>query len=218
MYHCIVPDLRNHGDSFHTSEMSYPSMAEDVVHLLLTHHFTPISLIGHSMGGKVAMHIALSHQPLVEKLVVVDIAPRRYTPHQEKIVHTLRSLPLEQFSTRKEIEEALGAAIPNLSTRRMLLKNLQRNTGGKFHWQINLAAIEKNYPNIVAGIDSRGVFDKPTLFIRGENSDYIEMSDRDGITTLFPKAEIVTIAGTTHIPHAEAPERFLEVVLEFLLS
>lgn len=217
-YRCLVPDLRNHGTSFHSEEMSYPAMVKDIRNFLHCHHLDSVSVIGHSMGGKVGMLFALSFPEQVGKLLVVDIAPRRYEPSHYPLLHALRALPLKQFERRKEIEDALAKVVPDIATRRMVLKNLMRHSDGTFQWKSNLQAIELTYPNIVAAIEYQSQYDGPTLFIRGENSQYIQMPDMEDIVALFPRAEIVTIAGAGHNVHVDAPDRFLEIVSDFLMS
>jgi len=209
-------DLRNHGRSPHSPEMNYPLMAEDLRELISAGNLEKVSLIGHSMGGKVAMQFALSFQEQVEKLVVVDIAPRAYPPSHETIFKALLSLNLAQFKTRQQIQEALAADIPDVAVRQFLLKNLSRQAGGGFFWQNNLSAIHENYSHLIAGVEPGKTCDRPALFLRGEKSDYIRAEDEPLIRQLFPRAEVRTLVGADHWVHADVPETFLRNVQEFL--
>jgi pimeloyl-ACP methyl ester carboxylesterase len=168
------------------------------------------------MGGKTGMLFALTYPGLVEKLIVVDMAPRAYPPHHRQILKALLSLDLRSFKSRAEIEAQLAPSIPDLATRQFLLKNVKRDHAGAFYWQMNLAAIDANYTRLNAALSSPHSFDKPTLFIRGDHSDYFRDEDLPPILRLFPRAELCEIAGAGHWVHAEKPEAFLRKVREFL--
>jgi pimeloyl-ACP methyl ester carboxylesterase len=209
-------DQRNHGRSPHVAEMSYELMAHDLKELVASQDLPPIHLLGHSMGGKTAMVFALTYPESVEKLVVVDIAPRAYPPQHRQILAALLSLDLSSFSNRKEMESQLAKSIPDLALRRFLLKNVKRDSAGSFYWQMNLAAIDANYDRLNESLSNRRTFDKPALFIRGERSDYIRNEDIKMIHALFPKAAHCEISGAGHWVHVDAPEAFLRKVREFL--
>ena len=147
---------------------------------------------------------------------MVDIAPRDYEPAHDAIFGGLLSLNPAQFRSRGEIEEALAPSIPNLAARRFLLKNLSRDSSGRFHWKMNLEALHQNYPFLNKAPDSRVVTDVPACFIRGGDSDYIRDEDVTEIMRLFPRAEVHTISGAGHWVHADAPKAFLEIVSAFL--
>jgi pimeloyl-ACP methyl ester carboxylesterase len=214
-FHVIVPDLRNHGQSPHSDEMDYPLMAGDLAELLAAQGLPGADILGHSMGGKVAMQLALTQPKLVRKLVVADISPRGYTPLHNEIISALAALDVSSFSARQEIEEMLAGPIPSLNLRRFLLKNLGRGAGGKFEWKINLAGLEENYPSVRAAVAGTP-FAGPTLFIRGGRSEYIQATGEPLIQELFPHAEIRTIENATHWLHADAPDEFVRLVREFL--
>lgn len=216
-FHVLAVDQRNHGGSPHSAKMNYRVMAEDVMRLLQRQGLGSAHVLGHSMGGKTAMQLALLHPDKVAKLVVVDIAPRSYSPRHGQIFEGLLSLNLEAFHSRQEIEEALAPAIPEVAVRRFLLKSVARSPGGGFRWKLNLQDICKNYERLSEALPDDQAFGKPTLFIRGEQSDYIREQDLMLIRRLFPRAELKTIAGASHWVHADAPEAFLEAVLEFLV-
>jgi pimeloyl-ACP methyl ester carboxylesterase len=215
-FHVIVPDLRNHGQSPHSGEMNYPVMAADVAELLDTLGLPSAIILGHSMGGKVAMQLALTRPSLVQKLIVADMSPRGYTPLHNEIIAALAALSLESFSSRTEIEEALAGPIPSLNLRRFLLKNLGRAADGTFLWKMNLLAIDKSYPLLRAAVSGSAPYTGPALFIRGAKSEYIRATGEPAIPELFPRAEVHTIADAGHWLHADNPGGFLQIVREFL--
>ncbi len=183
---------------------------------MVAHHLNSVYLLGHSMGGKTAMQISFKYPELVAKLVVVDIAPKSYEAHHEHIFEALFSLDLQKYSNRKEVEHALMEPIPSHSTRQFLLKNLRRKNDGKYGWKMNLDVINRHYDEMNQSVE--GIFPKPTLFIRGQKSDYILDSDIPQIRSLFPLAFVKTIAGAGHWVHADAPAAFADLVSEFLSS
>ena len=215
-FHVFAPDLRNHGHSPHHAEMDYPLMAADVEKFFAAQKIKSARVIGHSMGGKVAMQLALDFPARVKKLVVVDMAPRAYARAHDQIFTALLALDLAVFQTRTEIENALAPEIPSLNLRRFLLKNLSRDEQGKFVWKMNLRGVAENYSQLGKVLSGGKVFSNPALFIRGGKSDYIGTKDEAEILKLFPSAEIQTIATANHWVHADAPEEFVRMVLEFL--
>jgi len=208
-------DQRNHGLSPHSFEMDYLLMAKDVRDFLGAQGLNDCMVLGHSMGGKTAMQLALSYPGSVRKLVVADMSPRADAGRHEKIIAAMRSLDLPRYETRKEIETSLGTAVPDLSTRRFLLKNVARRPVGGFSWKVGLEQIHQNYPNLTKAIDGEAPFTKPALFIRGEESDYLTQADWPSILRLFPKAALQTIPGAGHLVHVENPEAFFTTVVNF---
>jgi pimeloyl-ACP methyl ester carboxylesterase len=215
-FHIVALDQRNHGQSPHTDETSYPLMAADVDGFMAARGIASAHVIGHSMGGKTAMQFALHFPARVEKLVVADMAPRRYAPAHDKIFAALLALDLPEFATRPQIEDALAAEIPNLVLRRFLLKNLGRAADGKFFWKINLRGLAENYLRLGEAVVAPAPFAKPALFIRGGKSNYLKPEDEPLIRELFPQSQIATIAAASHWVHADQPEEFLRLVMEFL--
>lgn len=215
-YTVFAVDQRNHGASPHSDQSSYPLMAEDLRAFMQEQNLTSAHLLGHSMGGKTAMQFALSHPQLVEKLIVVDIAPKAYPAHHDTIFDALCELNLSEYTSRAELDRALAGKIDYAPTRQFLLTNVTRDDAGRFAWKINLDGIYQTYDAIIGGIESANHFDKPTLFVRGETSDYIQDQDRPEIEALFPQARIVTIKGAGHWVHAEAPDAFFSTILAFL--
>jgi len=214
-FYVFAPDLRNHGHSPHHAEMDYPLMAADVEKFFAAQKIESAHVIGHSMGGKVAMQFALDFPARVKKLVVVDMAPRAYKRAHDHIFEALLAVDLNSFQTRAEIEAALEPKIPSLNLRRFLLKNLGRDDHGKFFWKMNLRGVAENYSRLGEVLSLKNHFEKPALFIRGGKSDYITTADELEIRRLFPAAEIKTIAAANHWVHADAPEEFGWLVLEF---
>lgn len=215
-FHVVALDLRNHGQSPHTDETSYPLMAADVDAFMAARGIARAHVIGHSMGGKTAMQFALQFPARVEKLIVADMAPRQYAPAHDKIFAALLALDLPTFSTRLQIEDALASEIPNLVLRRFLLKNLGREPAGKFFWKINLRGLADNYLRLGEAVAAAAPFSKPALFIRGGKSNYVQPADEILIRELFPQSQIATIAAASHWVHADQPEEFLRLVLAFL--
>ena len=215
-FHIFAVDHRNHGQSPHHAEMNYPLMAGDVNKFMAARGLESALVIGHSMGGKTAMQLALQFPERVEKLVVADMAPRAYAPAHDKIFAALLALNLPSFQTRQQIEDALAPEIPNLVLRRFLLKNLGRNTDGNFIWKINLDGLAKNYLKLGEPVAAAAPFAKPTLFIRGGKSKYIKAEDEPLIRELFPRSQIQTIAAASHWVHADEPQEFLRLLFDFL--
>ena len=216
-FRVLAVDQRNHGRSPHSPELNYGVMADDIRDFMTQHEISSAFLLGHSMGGKVAMTTALRNPDLVEKLVVIDIAPRSYPSFHDSILEALTSLTLSDFSSRQSIDQALSSRILEVPVRQFLMKNLARNDDGSFRWKMNLAVIVAQYSEILKGIESNTTFVKPTLFVRSMKSSYISEQDVQEIERLFPNSSIVDF-GTGHWVHAEEPERLTKIVTEFLLE
>jgi pimeloyl-ACP methyl ester carboxylesterase len=202
-----IVDQRNHGRSPHSEVFTYEAMVEDVLEFILEHDLRDINLLGHSMGGKTAMLFALKYPQYVGKLIVADIGPVSYTGGLEYIFDAMRALPLEEITSRQDAEEHMLRFIASPAISKFVLKNLKRNPDGPgYVWKINLDKVMEGYPEILK-FDSEGrVFDKPTLFIKGENSDYINPDDFEAYKKIFPHAALKTIEGTGHWLHAEHPD------------
>jgi esterase len=175
-------------------------------------------IIGHSMGGKTAMNFAVKYPSLVQTLIVVDIVPKTYPIHHDRILEGMDSIPTEKLQTRIEADEILSKFVAYPETRQFLLKNLLRKPGGVgFQWKINLPAIDKHIEEIGEGMQYEGSYAGPTLFIMGERSDYFQSGDETLIAKIFPHAKITTL-DTSHWVQAEKPAEFAATVLEFLKS
>ena len=190
-------------------------MAEDVLDLWDALGLEKSDVMGHSMGGKVAMQLALTSPERVSKLVVVDIAPRGYQPAHEALFRALEDAKPAARGSRSDIDAFLSERIPDKGIRQFLLKNLTHGPDG-YHWQMNLEAIVSNYDRILEGLTVFATYEGPTLFIRGERSDYVLDDDEDLIRAYFPQATVVTIPKAGHWVHAEAPGPFADAVMEFL--
>ena len=208
-------DLRNHGESPQDDDTSYDAMASDVVEFMDDQDIDTAHVIGHSMGGKVAMQLALTHPERVTKLIVGDIAPVSYPPHHVSVFDGLNAIDLAAISSRGDAENVLKDYIAEPGVRLFLLSNLARRKDQGFYWRMNLPVLDAHYPDIAAA-PTGTPFEKDCLFIRGELSDYIPDSFFPAIYKLFPYAQIETLAGAGHWLHAEKPQDFTKLVMDFL--
>ena len=216
-FHTFTLDMRNHGQSPHDSEMSYELMANDVVTFADDHQLERFHVLGHSMGGKVAMTLAAREPDRVKKLIVADIAPRSYPDHHSHLFRALMSLDLADIISRRDADARLMEDIASLPVRQFLLKNLAYGKDDGYVWRPNLDNIYHAYSEISGSADQiEGGFGGETLFISGGASGYITADDNERIRKLFPKATVATMDGVGHWLHAEAPQEFSQIVLDFL--
>ncbi|MEM9894807.1 MAG: alpha/beta fold hydrolase [Bacteroidota bacterium] len=214
---CVyLVDLRNHGNSPHSDEFNYDLMVADVIELLDNESIEKATLLGHSMGGKVAMHLATAYHERVDKLMVVDIAPREYPPHHQQIFDGFRAVDLQSLTSRKDADEQIAKVISNIGVRQFILKNLHRSPDGVFSWKLNVNAIENAANQVGKGLEKQVTYPGATLFVSGSKSDYIQVSDQALIKQHFPKALIKTVAGAGHWVHAEKPRELAEITFDFL--
>ncbi len=209
-------DLRNHGRSPHSPEMTLSLMADDVEEFMLANHLETAHLLGHSLGGKVAMQLALNAPGRVSRLVVVDIAPRAYPPQHGDLLHALLALDICKYENRGQAEHALAASIPDQAVRRFLIKNIVHEPGNPMAWRMDLQSIARNYGHLIGGLPRDRQFLGPALFLRGAESNYIVPQDESVIREVFPDANIRTIPGAGHWVHVEATQVFCREVLHFL--
>lgn len=216
----VLPDLRNHGLSPHAPEHTYEAMADDVEELITRFAPDSLSLMGHSMGGKVAMLLALRHPHLIRRLIIADIGPGA-TPgaglHQ-RIGEALLAIRPEQYNTRGEIGDELMKSIAQPSIVQLMLKNIGKNEEGKFYWKPNIPALLSNLGVIASEITLEGYFSNPTLLIKGENSGYVSEADVETLLQHFILLREITLPGAGHWLHAEKPEDFFRNTYDFLLS
>lgn len=211
-YQVISVDLRNHGRSPHSDTQTYPDMADDLLAVLDTLGLSQVHLLGHSLGGKVAMQFATQYPDRVNKLIVVDMAMRAYPDRYTQLMDHMLAVDLSQMASRNEVDNALKDAIPNLRVRQFLLTNLVKNEA-QLQWRINLPALKANYATLIAAIAVH--FEQPSLFIRGERSDYVQASDIAELQRHFTQAEFVSLP-TDHWVHAEQPQFFIQALEAFL--
>lgn len=215
-YRVILVDLRNHGHSPWSDDFSYDLMADDIAELCQQLSLSNLILVGHSMGGKVAMRFAQKNSSLLEKLVVVDIGIKAYPMHHEHILAGIHAVDLPNIKARSHAEAVLSEYIDSYGVKQFLLKNLYWKEKGVLAWRMNVPVLEQEMNEILRAMPEVEVF-TPTLFIRGEMSNYILDEDIESIEEQFPDAEVVTIKGAGHWVHAEAPEEFITTLLSFCL-
>ncbi|MFL0804147.1 MAG: alpha/beta fold hydrolase [Agarilytica sp.] len=210
-------DLPNHGRSPHVDDTSLPAMSKQVAQWMAQHKLENAHIVGHSLGGKTAMELALTRPALVDRLVVMDIAPSTYPPHHSDVFKGLLSVDIDNIRSRSEAEEAMKSHVPEIAVRSFLLKNIQRESSGRFSWRMNLTALHAHYADLICG-NSNKVFDGDTLFLKGGASDYITEKNRDDIVRRFPKSALKVVVNTGHWLHAEKPEIVSKLIQRFLLS
>lgn len=209
-------DLRNHGKSFHSDVFNYDVMVQDVKNYIDFHQLNDCVLLGHSMGGKVAMLFATTYPEIVSKLLVADIGPKYYAPHHQSILGGLNAVDFVLQTSRSEVEEILAHYIPDFGTRQFLMKNVYWQTPDQLAFRFNLRVLTNTIEVIGTALPYDSTFQKPTLFLKGDKSDYILDSDWGLILHHFPSASVVTIANAGHWLHAENPIEFYYNTLQFL--
>lgn len=226
-FRVINVDQRNHGQSPHSPEHSYTLMSYDLLELFDELQLDKASIIGHSMGGKVAMQFALVHPERIGSLIVVDIAPwshlesngqsTQIVSEHQKIIEGLKSIPLNSLKSRNEADEILAQWVKGTMVRQFLLKNLKRENDGSFSWKLNLSAISDNITNMMEGIASSNTKSEVrTLFIKGSLSNYISSEKEERLNEFFINSYIAKIDGAGHWVHAEKPNEFINAILDFL--
>ena len=211
-----ILDLRNHGKSFHSDEMNHQVLAEDILNYMNFHGIEKANLLGHSLGGKAVMTFAISFPEKVEKLIVVDIAPKAYPPHHQGIIKALQSVNFNEVNSRQEVEEVLQQYIPEKSVIQFLTKNLYWTEDKKLNWRFNLTTLAEKYTEFVSNAIKFGKFEDETLFIAGAKSNYILPQDGLLLRQQFPKYRLITIDNAGHWVQAENPKDFNEAVKKFL--
>ena len=209
-------DQRNHGRSFHSDEFDYELLVEDLHYYIEQHHLQNVILLGHSMGGKVVMQFAVTYPDLVDKLIVADISPKYYKPHHEYILAALNSVNFTLHNTRKKVEEVLKMDIKEQGIIQFLLKNVYWESKEKLAYRFNLQSLTENNSEIGAALPSFTHFDGETLFLSGENSNYITKEDIPLISAHFSNSQIVTVKNAGHWLHAENSVQFYNEVVSFL--
>ena len=211
-----ILDLRNHGRSFHSEEFSYELMVQDVYEYCKSNNLEKINIIGHSMGGKTAMLLATTYPEMVDKLIIADIGPKFYPQHHQAILEGLNAVDFSKKPSRSEVEEILARYISDFGTRQFLMKSLYWQEPGQLAFRFNLKVFNKKIAEIGKPLPENSVFNKPTLFIRGGNSNYILDEDFENIQKHFTDSKIETIPNVGHWLHAENPLLFFEITSSFL--
>lgn len=215
-FRVILVDLRNHGHSDWNDQHSYDVMAEDVHELFQELKLEKVILMGHSMGGKTAMRFSQLYPETLDKLIVVDMGIKEYPMHHSDILKGLEAVDLDAISSRGDAETSMITFVDSPGVRQFLLKNLYWKEKGKLAWRVNVPVLRKEMPEILKALPEGEVM-IPTLFIRGELSNYILDEDWDEIENQFPDSVLQTVSNAGHWVHAEAPQEFIEAVLGFCL-
>jgi esterase len=216
-------DQRNHGKSAHADTMSYPEMANDVLAYMDAKGLDTVTVLGHSMGGKVAMQLALNASERIAGIIVADISPVTYQPRHDHVMEGLKAIDTSALKSRQDADTALSEYVEEAGVRQFLLKNLRPipadekdSSGARYRWRLNLPVIDRSYEALSAAPEGDGPYEGKVLFIKGADSAYIQTKHRDTITGLFPNADLRIIEGAGHWLHAEKPDTFLALCRQFL--
>lgn len=215
-YKVWLIDQRNHGKSEHSDVHSYEAMAQDLADFVEERQLQSPIILGHSMGGKTAMEFAVKNPQKLSKLIVVDIAPVKYQVHHYSILEALNAVDPSKIQSRNEAEEQLKEWISDIGIRQFLLKNLDRKKDGSYEWKFNLKVLEREILPISEWSISQGSYEGPTLFVKGELSNYILPEYALEISEKFPHYELEEIQGAGHWVHAEKPKEFMQVINDFM--
>ncbi len=218
--YCVTSiDVRNHGNSFHENNMSYQVLAQDIAYLLDHLAIKQAHILGHSMGGKIAMKLALTQPSLIDKLIIADIAPVTYPAHHTNIIKGLLAIDLTQIKNRHDADKQLAKYVDNQGVRQFLLRNLSKDPQGNFYFKCNIDYINQCYEQIMQGFENdNNSYQGDTLFIKGGNSDYIRSEHRNIIIKLFPQSKAKILNGAGHWLHAEKTTVFNKIVKDFLVN
>lgn len=209
-------DLRNHGRSFHSDTFNYQAMADDIVAYCKANNLDKVDVIGHSMGGKVAMFLAVTYPELVNKLIVADISPKYYTPHHQDVMAALNAVDFSTNPSRNEVQETIEKYVKEAGVVQFLMKNVYRITPQQLGFRFNLDAFNNDEEAIGEALKDSDVFNGYVLFLRGSKSNYITEEDAELISKHFPKAIIQTVSNAGHWLHADNPTEFFDKSIEFL--
>lgn len=215
-YQVHLIDQRNHGRSPHSDDFSYSFLSDDLLEYCNDNNLSKINLLGHSMGGKTAMHFACEHPNKIDHLIIADIAPKYYAPHHQDILDSLLALDFSEIKSRSEAEDELRKYIKDPGTRMFLLKNIYRKTPSEFDLRINLKTLSNKVIEIGQPLGANCKFNGKTLFLRGDKSNYIPENEFENIANHFPNYSIKTIKNAGHWLHAENPTDFLNITSNFL--
>lgn len=211
-------DQRNHGKSFHSEVFNYDVLVEDLKYYMSHYKIDKAIVLGHSMGGKTAMQFACNYPEKVQKLLIADIAPKFYPPHHQPIIDAINKINVSQLASRSEADEALSKHIKDFGTRQFLLKNLYWVEKGILDFRFNLKVLSEKMNEVGENIGTTDTYSGPTLFLRGDKSEYIAIEDYPSIKRHFPLAEIEVVNNAGHWLHAENPKQFFELSFKFMNS
>ena len=214
-YKVFSVDQRNHGKSPHSQEFSYSLVANDLFDFFKDRGVYTANILGHSMGGKTAMQFTEIFPESVERMVLVDIAPKKYEASHSKIIEALQGLPIGEITSRQQADELLSKSIEDFGVRQFLLKNLNRTSHG-FAWKMNLSSLVNNYNHIIGALGLTTAFERPVLAIRGGDSNYVDAEDIVAFEQTYSNFSIETVVGAGHWVHAEKPNELYELVSDFL--
>ena len=214
----ILPDLRNHGNSPHSEEFNLEVLTDDIIVLYHKLNLNSAVIIGHSLGGRIAISAALKYPELFSRLIVEDIAPRKYSGNKSigNLIHVMNRMDLKSKSSIGEIDDTLKHFIQDVRTRQLILKNITKNKDNKYIWKLDLDVITKNLESLMSSVVEEVTFSKPTLFLKGGLSHLIRQDDYKIIYKYFPSAEIEVIPNAGHWVHADEPQLFIDRVMAFL--
>ena len=217
-FNVYIPDLRNHGQSPHCDTFNYQSMLIDLEDFINDNRIYNPIILGHSMGGKIAMHYALKNPSKLNKLIIIDVSLRTYTKktHHIALANAMLSIDFAIAKTRADIEKQLLPDISDKRIRNFLMKNIKRKDKYSYAWKINMESIYNNIDNVYEGINIESVFEEPTIFVRGGISTYVSEDDYPKIKKHFPNSRIHTIENASHWVQADAPEQFISIINDFL--
>lgn len=215
-YEVHMLDLRNHGRSFHSDEFTYEAMAQDIADYCEHHNLNKISLLGHSMGGKVAMFFAIAHPDKIDKLIIADIGTKYYRPHHQDILEALNAVDFSSQPSREEIDEVMKPHVPEMGTRQFLMKSLYRKTPKQLDFRFNLPVFNEQIENVGKAVPEEARYQGPVLFVKGANSSYIREKHYEEIKKVFPNAKFAVIEKAGHWLHAENPDDFYKETMRFL--
>lgn len=215
-YEVHMLDMRNHGRSFHSEDFTYQDMVQDVKEYMDSNGLQEAIVLGHSMGGKVAMQFAVNYPERVQKLIVADISPRSYAPHHQDILAGLAAVDFTAKPSRGEVDTLLSSYVPDTMTRQFLLKSLYWKEPGQLSFRFNIEAFIDNQEVIGEALAEGTKYEGQTLFLKGGNSNYIQEKDEVLIASHFPKATVVEISNAGHWLHAENPKDFFNAVMQFI--
>ncbi len=215
-YKTYILDQRNHGRSPHAEPFDYPTMADDLRIFMIRQGIYNAHIIGHSMGGKTAMELAMRFPDMIDRLIVVDIAPKEYEEGHEFLFDAMNSLNFSLIKSRQDAEDQLSNFIDDDRIRLFFLKNLHRTREGTFGWKLNLPVIYEYYEKLLQAPHEGEAFEGPALFIKGEKSNYILPKDMPRIKELFPAARLLSIERAGHWVHTDGTEEFIQAIEDFL--